>query len=89
MSTEEVKTYTFSVEKELDVDIFEQSQRLDLRFTKGLMDLYETNDAIHRYRWLMGKWLSIIVRVGVKLLIYTIPLFVPSGFEGLITTYEF
>ena len=66
MSTEEVKTYAFSVEKELDVDICKQGQRLDLRLTKGLMELYETNEAIHQYRWLMSYWPWIIVDDGVR-----------------------
>ena len=47
ISAQNVKTYAFSVEKKLDIDICKQSQSLYLRLAKGLMDLYKTNEKIH------------------------------------------
>lgn len=57
-----VKTYIFTVKKELDIDLCKHCQRFDLRFTKGLMGLYETYEKFHYSNWFMAfqPWIVVV-----------------------------
>ena len=59
---EKVKTYAFSVEKEVDIDICQHRQRFNLRLAKGLMNLYETNEKVHYLKRLLERIGELLAR---------------------------